>query len=49
MKLKCERLYFRIKLYKFMNTDTRGAVDFSENRLKGNLLYLWELYIYWES
>ena len=29
-----------------MNKDTRGTIEFCENRLKGKLLYLWELYIY---
>ena len=29
-----------------MNKDIRGTIDFCENRLKGNLFYLWELYIY---
>ena len=39
-----------------MNEDTRGTIDFCENRLKENLLtcllvllYLWELYIYGKS
>ena len=32
-----------------MNKDTGGTIDFWENRIKGNLLYLWELYIYGES
>ena len=32
-----------------MNKDTRGTIDFCENQLKGNLLYLWELYIFGES
>ena len=32
-----------------MNKDTRATIDFCENWLKGDLLYLWELYIYGES
>ena len=32
-----------------MNKGNRGTIDFCENRLKGILLYLWELYIYGES
>ena len=32
-----------------MNKDTRGTIYFCGNRLKGNLLKLWELYIYGES
>ena len=32
-----------------MNKDTRGTIDFCDNRLKGNLLYLLELYIHGES